>query len=342
MADVAEERRVLYVDVHGEENDGLQLEIGPDGLLVGRAGTCDVIFQSREVSRRHAYFYSDGRHCNVEDLGSKNGLLVNGRRVSKTRLKDGDVVDLGPSRFTIRSDDSESGSGVVLPGAPGAAPARAADPQRLQLRHPLAVSSLVFAVLASVHWGFGAGAVVLALLSLAETRHEGPGAGRALAWAGLALGLAGGSLNAWFTEGAPRLYAAQVTAQRLECERHLQAIAAALQAYRASHGGLYPPHLTDLVTGGLLKPDQLQCPAATDPTSRPYAYAPPRSGAAPQASQAIVWDGRPDNHPDGGWLLLGDGVPQWLGTPSFAQATSRSGRPAAAPPPEAGAPGPEP
>ncbi len=56
-----------------------------------------------------------------------------------------------------------------------------------------------------MHWGFGLGAVVLALLSLRETHRDAGAAGRGLAWGGLALGLVGGLLNGWFTEGAPSL-----------------------------------------------------------------------------------------------------------------------------------------
>jgi hypothetical protein len=336
MADVAEERRVLYVEVRGEENDGLQLEVGPDGLLVGRAGTCDVIFQSREVSRRHAYFYSDGRHCHVEDLGSKNGVLVNGRRVIKTSLKDGDMVDVGPSRFLIHSDDSDSG--VLAGPAVGAGSlgreASAAPTQVMQLRNPLAVASLVFAALAYLHWGFGVGAIVLALLSLRETRLEVATGGRGLAWGGLALGLVGGLLSGWFSEGAPRLHEAQAAAAHRQCGQNLRDISAALERYQADHGGLYPASLARLVQDGLLKRSQTVCP--TGKGTREYAYRPPPPGARQNAGQVIVWDSRPDNHPNGGWVLRRDGRVQWLGKGSFEWTVSQSQERAAALPVRSG------
>lgn len=335
MADVAEERRVLYVEVRGEENDGLQLEVGPDGLLVGRSNTCDVIFQNREVSRRHAYFYRTEDHCHVEDLGSKNGLLVNGRRVSKTTLRDGDVVDIGPSRFLIHSDDSDSGVAVAAgalsdPAAEGPPTAQ----EGAALRHPLAVSSFVFAVLAYVHWGFGLGAVVLALLSLRETRLEAGSPGRGLAWGGLALGVVGGLLNGWFTEGAPRLQEAYVTAAERQCGQNLRDIGVALARYRAAHDGLYPARLTVLVADKLLTQRQILCPACVKGNGE-YAFLPPRS---PQAGghEIVAWDNSPDNHPGGGWVLTSDGLAQWMQGPSFALLTSQLQEQAAVPPAAAG------
>ncbi len=333
MADVAEERRVLYVEVRGEENDGLQLEVGPDGLLVGRANTCDVIFQNREVSRRHAYFYSDGQHCHVEDLGSKNGLLVNGRRASKTSLRDGDVVDLGPSQFVIHSDDSDSGARVLaLPALPAVPADRAAEaPPAVRMRHPLGVASIVFAVLAYVHWGFGLGAVVLALLSLRETHREAGAAGRGLAWGGLALGLVGGLLNGWFTEGAPKLYEVRAATAVRRCGENLRDVAAALARYRAAHDGAYPARLADLVGAGLLKPNRIVCPAAEGRSAATYAYRPPAPGSQEDQPQVIVWDSRPDNHAGGGWVLWRDGLAQWVGTAALARLSSQSPEPVAAP-----------
>ena len=335
MADVAEERRVLYVEVRGEENDGLQLEVGPDGLLVGRSNTCDVIFQNREVSRRHAYFYRDEDHCHVEDLGSKNGLLVNGRRVSKTTLRDGDVVDIGPSRFHIHSDDSDSGVAVAAGALPDPV---AEDPPTahggIALRHPLAVSSFVFAVLAYVHWGFGLGAVVLALLSLWETRQDAVSAGRGLAWGGLALGVIGGLLNGWFTVAAPHLQDAQVAAARRECGQNLRDIGVALTRYQTAHDGRYPAHLADLIADKLLDPQQILCPGCLMRRrgACEYAYLPPGPAAEADGREIVAWDNSPENHADGGWVLTRNGLALWMEGSSFTLLTPQLQEQPAAPP----------
>jgi len=330
MADVAEDDRVLYVEVQGDENDGLRVEVGPDGLLIGRSDTCDVIFQNREVSRRHAYFYCDGRRCYVEDLGSKNGLLVNGRRVSRMSLNDGDVVDIGPSRFVLHWDGDVPAPAAhradALPGGRAVSGAEATD----ALQHPLAASSFVFAVLAYMHWGFGLGAVILALLSLWEARGEPASGGRALARAGLILGLVGGLLNLWFTQAAPVLWAGRSAAALRQCQENLVEVGAALATYRDAHGGQYPPELEELVTAGLLTAEQIVCPGYPmgDGAEAAYSFLPPQ-GAGSQDARTIVCNSSPLNrHESGRWVLTAEGRVQWVTGPSFARLREQLRKPA--------------
>jgi len=75
--------------------------------LVGRARDCDIpLVNDNMVSRHHAVISWDGTTCTIEDMGSKNGTFVNGRRLSPGlphRLGDGDFIDLGPrSGFVLR------------------------------------------------------------------------------------------------------------------------------------------------------------------------------------------------------------------------------------------------
>jgi pSer/pThr/pTyr-binding forkhead associated (FHA) protein len=57
------------------------------------------------VSRYHAVLLAGPVHTSVEDLNSTNGVFVNGKRVSRQGLKDGDRVTLGRThfRFTVRT-----------------------------------------------------------------------------------------------------------------------------------------------------------------------------------------------------------------------------------------------
>ena len=48
------------------------------GLLVGRDPACDVILDSKEISRRHARFYVRAGDLTVEDLESHNGVFIDG------------------------------------------------------------------------------------------------------------------------------------------------------------------------------------------------------------------------------------------------------------------------
>lgn len=66
---------------------------GSRPLVLGRAPHCDLHLDDPAVSRRHAMFtpVGDGGWM-VADLGAKNGLLVNGDRITEQHLREGDVV----------------------------------------------------------------------------------------------------------------------------------------------------------------------------------------------------------------------------------------------------------
>ncbi len=65
-------------------------------LLIGRSAACDVVIDHPEVSGRHAILTitPDGRY-EIQDIGSKNGVYVNGERTVKKFLQEGDRVTLG-------------------------------------------------------------------------------------------------------------------------------------------------------------------------------------------------------------------------------------------------------
>ncbi len=68
-------------------------------VTIGRAADNDIQVEARFVSRYHAAVVAGPNQTVIEDLGSTNGLLVNGRRVARHLLRDGDVVRVGKSRF---------------------------------------------------------------------------------------------------------------------------------------------------------------------------------------------------------------------------------------------------
>ena len=75
--------------------------------LAGRADGCDVVLPSEHVSREHAAFVRHWDGVVVSDLGSKNGVLVNGTAiVGQAKLGDGDRIEVGPVvfRFTDPED----------------------------------------------------------------------------------------------------------------------------------------------------------------------------------------------------------------------------------------------
>jgi chromosome segregation ATPase len=66
---------------------------------VGRTSENDIQIDATFISRHHAVLLSNPDHCIVEDLNSTNGVLVNGRRVGRQILHDGDTVTFGKTEF---------------------------------------------------------------------------------------------------------------------------------------------------------------------------------------------------------------------------------------------------
>lgn len=78
------------------------LEVPEGQFAIGRSSDCQLSLDDPLVSRRHALLIVRGENVEVEDLGSRNGVLVNGVRVMKpTRLVDGDVLTVGQQQLAI-------------------------------------------------------------------------------------------------------------------------------------------------------------------------------------------------------------------------------------------------
>ena len=125
-----------------ESDDGRRLPLeGPGPFVLGRARECDWREDDRSVSRRHARILRVAGGFAVEDLGSLNGLRVNGQRVPRTLLADGDVIALGETSVRFRCRLAEEGA----PAAP-ASPAGAARTGGRGRARALATSAALLAV----------------------------------------------------------------------------------------------------------------------------------------------------------------------------------------------------
>ncbi len=70
---------------------------------IGRDEGCTVRIDAPRVSRRHARIRVRGKDASIEDLGSKNGTFLRGRKLaSVASLEDGDEIGIGGARFTFR------------------------------------------------------------------------------------------------------------------------------------------------------------------------------------------------------------------------------------------------
>ena len=68
-------------------------------LLIGRSRDCDITIDDPNVSRRHAELRNEDGRWLVTDLGSTNGVKLNGRRVEEAALEPGDELTLGLARL---------------------------------------------------------------------------------------------------------------------------------------------------------------------------------------------------------------------------------------------------
>jgi DNA-binding CsgD family transcriptional regulator len=86
-------------------HDGREIEVPPTGLLIGRAPECNIRLAGGLVSRRHAALTVSGDALMVEDLGSRNGVVVNQRKITEpTKLTHGDTVGVGVEVFEVLDD----------------------------------------------------------------------------------------------------------------------------------------------------------------------------------------------------------------------------------------------
>ena len=84
--------------------------------ILGRGAESAVFLDEAKVSRRHARITLSGGEAILEDLGSRNGTFVGGRRIESThRLQDRDTIRIGSVRMIFRStrpDSTQSASGA--------------------------------------------------------------------------------------------------------------------------------------------------------------------------------------------------------------------------------------
>lgn len=97
-------------------DDGPDISLDREMLVVGRHPQCDARLDSIRVSRRHCCMTSDNGEIVVKDLGSTNGIRINGQRVEKGRLRPGDELSIAHIRYRL---DDGNGQEMTLAEAAG-------------------------------------------------------------------------------------------------------------------------------------------------------------------------------------------------------------------------------
>src|SRR5215475_8605587 len=84
--------------------DGPSILIDKPILLLGPPGECDVQLNSKKVSRRHCVLAQVSDYLVIRDLGSTNGVRINGQRVAEGKLRAGDELQVGNFKYQVCSD----------------------------------------------------------------------------------------------------------------------------------------------------------------------------------------------------------------------------------------------
>jgi pSer/pThr/pTyr-binding forkhead associated (FHA) protein len=87
---------------------GAEYEIHENGVTVGRGPGVDIAVQDDAMSKTHAAFEPAEHGVRVRDMGSTNGIAVNGSRVDAADLKHGDRIEIGSHVFQFVLESSES------------------------------------------------------------------------------------------------------------------------------------------------------------------------------------------------------------------------------------------
>ncbi|MCE5336126.1 MAG: FHA domain-containing protein [Desulfobacteraceae bacterium] len=106
--------------------------------IIGRGDDAQLHFADDTISHRHALISAQGDEIFIQDLGSRNGLVVNGERISeKSLLAPGDSIQLGRVFLRYLKDEPEISGGTVILHASDATTELELDRQRLRWIHEM-------------------------------------------------------------------------------------------------------------------------------------------------------------------------------------------------------------
>ena len=89
------------------EVNGMRHPLRPPGFVIGRGTEADIRISDPGISRRHAEIRVSGQgaHLSIDivDLGSTNGIRVDGKRVQRSELREGSRIELGSTRMLVHA-----------------------------------------------------------------------------------------------------------------------------------------------------------------------------------------------------------------------------------------------
>lgn len=92
----------LILKVLEGAKEGTKIAVKKEKFLIGRSPKCHLCVGSTAVSRKHCAIRRSDAKATIEDLGSRNGTLINGTKIAaQEELKSGDEVTIGPLKFLV-------------------------------------------------------------------------------------------------------------------------------------------------------------------------------------------------------------------------------------------------
>lgn len=89
------------------EVNGVRHPLTPPGFTIGRGADADIRINDPGISRQHARISvtpgPDGLAMSIDDMGSTNGIIVNGERVRHAKLSEGTRIEMGNTRLLVRT-----------------------------------------------------------------------------------------------------------------------------------------------------------------------------------------------------------------------------------------------
>jgi predicted component of type VI protein secretion system len=81
---------------------GAKIAVKKNEFLIGRSQSCHLCAGSTAISRQHCAILRDDHRVTIKDLGSRNGTLVNGKKIEgEVELASGDEIVVGPLKFMV-------------------------------------------------------------------------------------------------------------------------------------------------------------------------------------------------------------------------------------------------
>ena len=79
-------------------------------LLVGRRESCGIVLRFSNVSAHHCQLTINGGYWYVRDMDSRNGVKINGVRVTEKRIDPGDILSIAKHRYEVKYSPAELGA----------------------------------------------------------------------------------------------------------------------------------------------------------------------------------------------------------------------------------------